>query len=100
MIGVVIFYVHVIVAVAIYTRAWQQGNMTEGFLGLAFFGVIFSVGWTFASFLLKLFLPAEGIAVWCDRNTLSLVFLAVLEFLLYRFYFRDYFAGRKKPTAE
>jgi len=100
MIGVVIFYVHVVAIVWIFTRAWQDGGMTEGFLGAAFFGVIFSVGWTFASFILKLFLPAEGIAVWCDRNTLSLVFLTILELVLYRMYFWNYFTGAKKLISK
>jgi hypothetical protein len=100
MIGVLIFYIHVVAIVWIYTRAWQDGGMTEGFLGAAFFGVIFSVGWTFASFILKLILPPEGIAVWCDRNTLSLVFLTFLELILYRLYFWNYFTGAKKLTSK
>ncbi len=100
MIGVVIFYVHVLVATWIFTRAWQDGGMTDGFLGLAFFGVIFTVGWTFSSFLLKLICPAEGFAVWCDRNTLSLVLLSVLEFVVYRVYFWDYITSGKRINAK
>lgn len=96
MIGVIIFYAHVVVAVWIFTRAWQDGGISEGFLGTAFFVVIFSVGWTFSAFVLKLVVAPEGIATWCDRNTIALIFLSFLESLLYRVYFWEYFTGKKK----
>lgn len=97
MIGVVIFYIHVVAAVTVFTRNWQRGGMSEGFLGGAFFALIFSVGWTFASFLLGLVIAPEGFATWCDRSTLSLIVLAALEFVVYRLYFWD-FLFRTKPA--
>jgi hypothetical protein len=96
MIGVVVFYIHVVALVAVFTRNWQRGGLSEGFLGGAFFALIFTVGWTFASFLLMLVIPAEGFATWCDRNTLGLVLLTVFEYILYKIYFWDYlFRGEK-----
>ena len=99
MIGVVIFYIHVLVATWMFVRSWQEGGMTDGFLGVAFIGVVFTVGWTFASFILKLFIAPEGFAVWCDRNTLSLILLTILEFVLYRVFFWDYILGTKKAAT-
>ena len=97
MIGVLIFYLHVVGVVTVFTRNWQRGGMSEGFLGSAFFALIFSVGWTFASFVLKLTVPQEGLGEWCDRNTLSLVLLTALEYLVYKLSFRDYlFRSGKK----
>ena len=90
MIGVVIFYLHVIGIVAVFTRNYMRGGVSEGLLGAAFFALIFTVGWTFSSFLLKLVVSPEGLATWCDRNTLGLLLLTVLEYVLYRLYFWDY----------
>jgi hypothetical protein len=90
MIAVIIFFIHVVGAVAVYTRSWMRGGIGEGFLGLAFVGVIFSVGWTFASFLVKPLLPPEGFATWFDQNTAGLILLTALEFVVYKIYFWDY----------
>ena len=100
MIGVAIFYLHIIAIVAVFTRNWQRGGMGEGFLGTAFFALIFSVGWTFSSFLLSVIIPPEGFATWFDRNTMSLIVLTAMEYLMYKLYFWDYlFKGEKQKAT-
>ncbi len=100
MIAVLIFYIHIVGAAVVYTRSWMRNGVGEGFLGLAFVAVIFSVGWTFTSVLAKPIFPYEGLAPWLDRNTISLVLLTVLEYVVYKFYFWDYLFRVRAEAAE
>jgi hypothetical protein len=87
MIAVLIFYIHIVVAVTIFVRRWQEEGLPEGFLGLAFFGVAFSVLWSVSGFVSKIVWTKAGFADWLDRDALSLLLLGALELVLYRVYF-------------
>ena len=89
MIALVIFYLHVIALSAVFTKRYQEESVGEGFLGVFFIALIFFVGWAMASFIMKLILPPEGLAIWFDRDTASLVLLTIAEAVLYFFYFRQ-----------
>jgi hypothetical protein len=79
MITLFIFYIHVIAAVAIFTKRWQDGGLWEGLLGVGFLALVFSVGWSISTFILKLFMDEKGFGIWLDRDTLSLLLLGVME---------------------
>jgi len=79
MITLFIFYAHVIAAVTLYTRRWQEANWKEGILAVGFLLLIFSVGWSISTFIMKLLVSEKGFAVWLDRDTLSLLLLAMME---------------------
>lgn len=79
MIALFIFYIHVVAAVWIFTKRWQEADVKEGILGVGFLALIFSVGWSISAFLLQLVIDEKGFAVWLDRDTLSLILLLVLE---------------------
>jgi hypothetical protein len=79
MITLFIFYNHVIAAVSIFTKRWQDGGAWEGILGVGFLALVFSVGWSITTFILKLFMEEKGFGTWLDRDTLSLLLLGVLE---------------------
>lgn len=89
MIPLLVFYLHTIAVVAIFTRRYQAEGIAEGFLSVFFMALIFFVGWAMASFVMKLVMPPEGFAVWFDRDAASLLLLTVAEGVLYYFYFRD-----------
>ena len=79
MITLFIFYLHVVVAVAIYTERWQDADWKEGLLGVGFFALLFSVGWSISTFIMKMLIKEEGFGVWLNRDTLSLLLLTFME---------------------
>lgn len=89
MIPLLVFYLHTVAVVVIFTRRYQAEGIGEGFLAVFFIALIFFVGWAMASFVMKLVMPPEGFAVWFNRDGASLLLLTVAESVLYYFYFRD-----------
>jgi len=96
MITLFIFYAHVIAAVTIFTKRWQEGDWKEGLLGVGFLALVFSVGWSISTFILKLFLNEKGFGIWFDRDTASLFFLLIMEAVF--FYFQ--LSRKKKRLTE
>jgi len=88
MITLFIFYLHFIAAVIVYTKRWQEGDWKEGLLAVGFLALIFSVGWSISTFLLKPVIDEKGFGVWLDRDTLSLVLLVVMESIFFYFQLR------------
>ena len=86
MIIVIIFYLHILLAVLAFTRRWQEEGLQGGFIILGFIGLIFAVGWTIAGFIIH-FVTPRGIPGLIDADTLSLVILSMIEGIFYYFYF-------------
>ncbi len=83
MITLLVFAAHTIAAVALYTKRWQEADWKEGLLAVGFLLLVFSVGWSISTFLLKLFVNERGFAPWLDRDTLSLLLLTLMETLFF-----------------
>jgi hypothetical protein len=88
MIPLLVFYVHCVAFATGYTRRWQSEGVSEGMLALFFMALIFFVGWSMTSFIVKLFLPAGGSGV-IDRDSASLLLLTVAEAVFYYFYLKS-----------
>jgi len=88
MVTLFVFYIHVVAAVTMFTKRWQEDGLKEGFLGVLFLVLIFSVGWSISTFIMKIFVDEKGFGIWLDRDALSLVLLTVLEFLFFLFQVR------------
>jgi hypothetical protein len=88
MVPLIVFFAHIIAFTAVFTKRWQEEGMTEGFLGVLFMLLIFFVGWSMASFVMRLILPPEGFGRWMDADAAALAVLAVCESVFYYFYFR------------
>jgi hypothetical protein len=97
MIDLLVFYIHTVAAAAVFTKRWQEEGFGEGFLSLAFMGLIFFVGWGMSSFLVKLVMTPEGYGIHFNRDTAGLVLLTVAEGIFYYFYFRT--DKREKTTT-
>lgn len=83
MVTLFVFYIHVVAAAGIFTKRWQESGLKEGFLSVGFLILIFSVGWSISTFILKLFIDEKGFGVWLDRDALSLLLLVMMEFLFF-----------------
>jgi hypothetical protein len=89
MIDLVIFTLHVILLSAAFTYRWQEEGVKEGMLAVFFVVVIFFVGWSMSSFILRATMQPEGLAAWLDRDTLSLLLLAIGEAVFYYFFMKS-----------
>lgn len=86
MIPVFIFYIHVVAAAALFTKRWQEEGRVEAFLAVGFMALVFFVGWSVATFILKLFVAKEGLGIFFDRDAMSLTLLTLIESGLYYLY--------------
>lgn len=98
MIEVLVFYIHAIAAIGAFTKRWQDEGFGEGILGVAFMALIFSVGWSITTFLIRLLTPEKGYSRIFDRDALSLLLLTVVEGLFYYFYLKE--SAKPRPVSE
>ena len=88
MIPVVVFYVHVVFLIYIFTKNFIEENFVSGFLSVLFVVIIFSVGWTISEFIMSLFMESKGLGLLFPRAAFSLILLTIMELIFYKFYFR------------
>lgn len=95
MIPLVVFYIHIVATAYIFTKRWQDEGKAEAFIAVGFMTVVFFVGWSVSTFILKLIIDQEGFGKLFDRDAMSLTLLALLEAGLYSMYFKK--KGSKSP---
>lgn len=96
MITALIFFLHLIFMLIIFTKKWQDESLQAGFLNIALIGILFAVGWTISGMIAKLVMTQEGLGLYYDRDTFSLTLLSIAEYFFYRFYYKDTFTGAGK----
>ena len=79
MLTLFIFYLHTVAAAAFYTKRWQEADWKEGLLAVGFLLLVFGVGWSMSTFIVKLLINEKGFGFWLDRDALSLLLLTVME---------------------
>ncbi len=89
MITAIIFAIHFIFIIVIFTYKWQQETLGSAFINVALILVLFAVGWSITGLLVKLFMEPKGFGLMLDRDTISLALLVVVEFFFYRFYYNE-----------
>lgn len=95
MIEVILFYLHVVFFAFIFAKNYVEENLLSAFLSTIFVVVIFTVGWTFSSFIIGLFIPDNGLTRILTKAAFSLGLLTFLELIFYKFYF----SGKKQVKA-
>lgn len=88
MIPLLVFYVHVVAFAIAYTRRWQEEGVSEAMLTLFFTALIFFVGWSMTSFIVKIVVPPAGLGAGLDRDAASLLLLTIAEATFYYFYLK------------
>jgi hypothetical protein len=102
MVAAFIFLLHIVLCVFAFFEYKKEG-IGEGFLAIAFVGIVFAVGWTIAAILTNLLFAPEWFIKWywqpldswvwrcirkeISRDTISLLFLTTMEIAFYYFYF-------------
>ena len=89
MISAFIFFAHLMFILFIFTKKWQEDSLGTAFINLFLIILLFSVGWSIATSVVKIFFDAKGFGLHFDANTISLTILSIAEFLFYRIYYRD-----------
>jgi hypothetical protein len=95
MIPLIIFYLHIVGLAAAFTSEYQKEGTGAGFLNVGFVVLIFSVGWSISTFIVKYLVAEEGFGIWMNRDAISLVLLTAGETVFYYFYFSE--APKQSP---
>jgi len=93
MITAFIFFSHFVFATLVFTKKWQEDNISSAFLNMGLIGILFAVGWSITGMVAKFIMEKEGLGIYYDRDTFSLTLLSIAEFFFYRIYY-------KEPSAE
>ena len=95
--------VHGAAAVYVFFR-YRKGSSSDGFLAVAFFVLVFSVGWTISTMVTSPLLNADAVSQWyqkpaesdfsriakreLNRDTMALLLLTACETVFYYFYLK------------
>ena len=89
MITALIFTGHLIFIIYIFTKKWQEDSIQSAFINLALIIILFSVGWSISTMLLKLFIDQSGFGIYFDRDAISLTLLTIAEYVFFRMYYSE-----------
>ncbi len=96
MVTLFVFYIHTVAAVYAFTDQYQEEGLGAGTLAVAFMGIVFSVGWSISTFILKFLMNERGFGRYFDRDALSLALLTAGEAVFYYLYLKG--MKKKGPT--
>ena len=98
MITAIIFTVHFIFAIIIFTKKWQDESLSSALLNIGLIGILFSVGWSITGIISQLIMEPKGFGIFFNRDTFSLTVLSVAEYFFYKMYYKDVFTedGKEK----
>ena len=97
MVTLFVFYIHTVGAVYAFTDQYQEEGIGAGTLAVAFMGIVFSVGWSISTFILKFLISEKGFGVYFNRDALSLAILTAGEAVFYYLYLKG--MKKKEPTS-
>ncbi|OGU37796.1 MAG: hypothetical protein A2315_17590 [Ignavibacteria bacterium RIFOXYB2_FULL_35_12] len=83
-----IFFIHLIFSLVIFTTKWQEEKLSAAFLNIGLIAVLFTVGWSIASIIAKAVMEPKGLGIHFDRDTFALTLLTIGEYLFYRLYYK------------
>ncbi|MCX6174298.1 MAG: hypothetical protein NTZ27_06070 [Ignavibacteriales bacterium] len=89
MITALIFSAHLVFILVIFTKKWQDESLSSAFTNLALLIILFAVGWSISTSVVKIFVDSKGFGIQFDSDAISLTLLSIAEFFFYRFYYRD-----------
>ena len=98
MVALLVFYLHTVAAAYAFTDQYQEEGVGAGILAVAFMGIIFSVGWSISTFILKFLVDEKGLGLYFNRDAMSLTLLTIGEAIFYYYYLRGSRSKRHKSS--
>ena len=98
MIAALIFTVHFIFALVIFTKKWQDEALSAALLNVGLIGILFSVGWTITGMISQAVMGPKGLGVLFTRDDFALAILSIAEYFFYKMYYKDIFTEDGKGT--
>ncbi|GAB4295216.1 MAG: hypothetical protein Kow0098_17370 [Ignavibacteriaceae bacterium] len=89
MVTIIIFYLHFIFALSVFTWKWQQESLSAALINLSLIGILFAVGWSVTGIIANLLMEQKGFGLFFDRDAFSLTLLTIAEFFFYKFYYNE-----------
>ncbi len=89
MVTALIFAAHLIFALIIFTKKWQDESISSALLNLGLIGILFSVGWSITGMISDAIMGPKGFGILFDRDAFSLTLLAIAEYFFYKMYYKD-----------
>ena len=87
MVSAIIFSGHLIFVLYIFTKKWQDESLSTAFINLALIVILFTVGWSISTAVVKIFFDSRGLGLHFNADDISLTLLAVVEYFFYKFYY-------------
>ncbi len=88
MINVLIFLIHIIFIGYIFYKKNKNESLSAAFIDMALIIIVFSVGWSISTMLVKIVIEPEGFGKHFDRDAISLVLLTIGEYFFYKMYYK------------
>jgi hypothetical protein len=89
MVSAIIFSAHLMFVIFIFTKKWQHESLSSAFINLALVIILFSVGWSISTTIVKIFFESKGLGLYFNADDISLTLLSIVEYFFYRFYYRE-----------
>lgn len=96
MIELFIFHLHIIAALYVFTKNWQNDSIKDGIMAVLILALVFIIGWALTGPLANLLMPNSFKSPFFTKDTLSLVLLLIPE----SFFFYYFFITDKKTIEE
>ena len=88
MIPAVLFFLHFIFMLVIFTKKWQDESISSAIMNVVLVSILFTVGQTIAQSISKAIMEQKGFGIYFDRDAFSLVILTIGELFFYKIYFK------------
>lgn len=100
MVTALIFSAHLIFILVIFTKKWQDESLGSAFTNLALIIILFAVGWSVSTSVVKIFIDSKGFGIQFDSDAISLSLLSIGEYFFYSFYFKEDKQHENKSTVD
>lgn len=84
-----IFFIHCLFALIIFTIKWQEESLPSAFLNVGLIGILFTVGWSITNIIAKIIMEPGGLGLYFDRDTFALTLLTIVEYFFYKMYYKQ-----------
>ena len=97
MISAILFALHFIFLIYIFFKKRKEEDLASAFQNSILIIILFTVGWSVVTMVTKLFIPIEGLGKHLDRDTITLLILAMFEIIFYKkYYFKSIVDDKEK----